>query len=243
MRIVATRLHTTNENTPINIDKIAEWCEHVLNYCDILIVVVDKRYYEATHDILESYGERIQRFSIHPWISFTQPLNLLVEKALSMGAKELLFQSIEVSISLKDMILLEEQLQKDTLVVGAKLCERHGHDKKISTINGWTTPWNTLALWNLEKLALTGFLTISSGNLNNIKGGIEEVVTISLLQKLHPSSMNAKVIQLSSVVWNTNWSTEERSAYHQKKMMSKDERSQIQLKKLAVDAGSVIMVK
>ena len=252
MRIVATRLHSSNENSPIDVSSIQTWCNHVLNYCDVLIVVVDKRYMEATKDVLENFEEKIQLFHIDPWISFTQPLNLLVEKALSLGAKELLFQSIEVTIGLVDMMRLEKELTSDTLVVGAKLCERHGNEKKEillkseinikKTINGWTSPWNTLALWNIDKLGLTGFLSISSGNLTDIPGGIEEVVTISLLQKLHPKSMKAKLIKLSSVHWNTDWSSEERSAYHQKKMASKDERSQIQLKRLGVDAGSVLMI-
>ena len=242
MRMVATRLHSSNENSPIDVPSIQEWCNHVLNYCDVLIVVVDQRYMEATKDVLDDFGEKIQLFHIHPWISFTQPLNLLVEKALSIGAKELLFQSIEVTIGVEDMITLEKELNKETLVVGAKLCERHGDANRYVTLNGWTSPWNTLALWNLEKLALTGFLSISSGNLTNIPGGIEEVVTISLLQKLQPNSMNAKLIKLSSVHWNTEWSSKERSIYHQKKMASKDERSQIQLEKLGVNAGKVIML-
>jgi hypothetical protein len=130
------------------------------------------------------------------------------------------------------------------------LCERHGNpfgillnrDYETFTINGWTSPWNTLALWNIEKLGLTGFLSISSGNLTNIPGGIEEVVTISLLQKLQPRTMKAKLIKLASVHWNTDWSSQERSAYHQKKMASKDERSQIQLQQLGVASGEVIMV-
>ena len=250
MRIVATRLHSSNENSPIDVPKIQEWCNHVLNYCDLLIIVVDQRYMKATKNVLEDFEEKIQLFHIHPWISFTQPLNLLVEKALSLGAKELLFQSIEVTIGLEDMITLEKELTSDTLVVGAKLCERHGNpfgillnrDYETFTINGWTSPWNTLALWNIEKLGLTGFLSISSGNLTNIPGGIEEVVTISLLQKLQPRTMKAKLIKLASVHWNTDWSSQERSAYHQKKMASKDERSQIQLQQLGVASGEVIMV-
>ena len=242
MRMVATRLHSSNEKSPIDVESIQNWCEHVLNYCDLLIIVVDQRYMNATKNVLNDFGEKIQLFHIHPWISFTQPLNLLVEKALSIGAKELLFQSIEVSIGLKDMLLLEKELTSDTLVIGAKLCDRHGHHNETCTINGWTSPWNTLALWNLEKLALTGFLTISSGNLQDIPGGIEEVVTISLLQKLQPNIMKSKLIKLSSVDWNTDWSSEERSIYHQKKMASKDERSQVQLKKLGVQAGEVIML-
>jgi len=242
MRMVATRLHSSNENSPIDVENIQNWCKHVLNYCDLLIVVVDQRYMEATKDVLNDFGERIQLFHVHPWISFTQPLNLLVEKALSIGAKELLFQSIEVTIGVEDMMRLEKELDSNTLIVGAKLCDKHGHHHETCTLNGWTSPWNTLALWNLEKLALTGFLSISSGNLTDIPGGIEEVVTISLLQQLQPNIMKAKLIKLSSVHWNTNWSSKERSSYHQKKMASKDERSQIQLQRLGVNAGEVIMI-
>ncbi|MEA3512141.1 MAG: hypothetical protein U9R37_00925 [Campylobacterota bacterium] len=242
MRIVATRLHTTNEDKVIDTKSIKDWCDHVLTYCDFLIVVVDTKYLKSIQDAKEYFKDKIQIFQITPWISFTQPLNLLVEKALSMGAKELLFQSIEVEISSNDVLKLEKHLNNDTLVVGAKLHTRHGHLKKISTIDGWNTPWNTLALWDIEKLGLTGFLSISSGNLEKIPGGIEEVVTISLLQSLKKDEMKAKVIELSSVVWTTKWDSKQREIYHQKKMASKDERSQIQLKKLGIKAGVVEMI-
>jgi hypothetical protein len=243
MRVVATRLHTTNENVLIDTKQIVTWCDHVLNYCDVLIVVVDTKYLEAIQKAKDDFKDRIQFFHIDPWISFTQPLNMLVEKALSMGAKELLFQSIEVDISLCDMEKLESHLKDDTLVVGAKLHESHGDEKQICTkLDGWHTPWNTLALWNIDKLGLIGFLTLSSGNLEDIPGGIEEVVTISLLQKLKPYEMKAKVINLSSVKWNTDWDSKQREIYHKQKMESKDKRSQIQLKKLGIEAGVVEML-
>lgn len=240
MRIVATRLHTTNEENLISSASIYKWCNHVLNYCDKLIVVVDSTYLKLIQNAKEDFGDKIEIFHINPWISFTQPLNLLVEKALSIGAKELLFQSIEVDISLVDMEKLEAHLSSDTLVVGARLHETHGDEKQIcTTLDGWHTPWNTLALWDIEKLGLTGFLSISSGNLEDIPGGIEEVVTISLLQQLKPNEMKAKVIDLESVHWNTKWSSDERAAYHKQKMKTKNERSQIQLKKLGIKAGVV----
>lgn len=242
MRVAATRLHTNNESIPIDLGRLTHWCEHVLNYCDLLIVVVDQRYFETAGKMLMSFGEKIKVFHIHPWISYTQPLNMLVEKALSIGAKELLFQSIEVEISIKDMVELESYLTDDTLVVGAKLLDRHGHEEEICTIDGWTTPWNTLALWNINKLGLTGFLSISSGNLPEIPGGVEEVVTISLLQHLKKDEMKAKIIDLPSVIWQTEWECEDREKYHEAKMASKDERSQIQLKTLGIKAGSVIMI-
>ena len=243
MRIVATRLHTTNEDNIIDTKTIKVWCDHVMNYCDHLIVVVDTVYLESIQSAKESFKDKIEIFHIEPWISYTQPLNLMVEKALCLGAKELLFQSIEVEISLEDMIKLEKHLTKDTLVVGAKLHNIHGDEKQVcTTLDGCNTPWNTLALWNIEKLGLTGFLTISSGNLENIPGGIEEVVTISLLQQLKSNSMKAKVINLSNVEWTTQWNSEQREKYHQQKMITKNERSKIQLKKLGIEAGVVEML-
>jgi hypothetical protein len=243
MRIVATRLHTSNEARTLDASKIRLWCDHVLQYCDILIVVVDTQYLKAIQNAKEDFKERIHFFHIDPWISFTQPLNMLVEKALSLGAKELLFQSIEVEIGLDDMQKLESYLRDDTLVVGAKLHPKHGREYKgIIKLDGWTTPWNTLALWNIEKLGLIGFLSISSGNLQDIPGGIEEVVTISLLQKLKSNEMKAKLVELQSVTWQTNFDSLEREVYHQEKMASKEERSLIQLKKLGLDAGSVEVI-
>ena len=240
MRIVATRLHTTNEENLLDSAQLYKWCNHVLNYCDKLIVVVDSIYLQAIQNAKEDFGEKIEMFHINPWISFTQPLNLLVEKALSIGAKELLFQSVEVDISLSDMEKLERYLSDDTLVVGARLHKIHGEELQLCTqLDGWHTPWNTLALWDIQKLGLTGFLSISSGNLKGIPGGIEEVVTISLLQQLKPSQMKAKIIDLTSVQWNTKWSSKERKAYHEQKMKTKSKRAQIQLKKLGIKAGVV----
>lgn len=243
MRIAATRLHTSNDSVNIDVAYVHAWCFEVLEYCDLLIVVVDRAYFEAIKDVLYSYKEKIQLFHIDPWISYTQPLNLMVEKALSLGAKELLFQSIEVTISKEDMLRLERHLDGNTLVVGARLCDGHGDEGKSCTLDGWTTPWNTLAVWNLQKLALTGFLSVSSGNYEEIPGGVEEVVTISLLQRLKPYSMNAKVVDLDSVAWDTSWSSEERRAYHEEKMASKDSRAKVQLEALGLTAGDVIYVK
>jgi len=189
------------------------------------------------------FGKRVKLFHIHPWIGYTQPLNMIIEKALSVGATKLLFQSIEVTALPEDIKSLERHLDSNTLVVGAKLHEMHGHVNEKVELTGWTTPWNTLALWNLEKLGLTGFLTVSSGNLPGIPGGVEEVVTISLLQTLHPYSMDAKMVELKSVVWNTEWSCKEREAYHAAKMASKNERAEKQLRALGISPGFVMIVK
>ncbi|WOE70858.1 hypothetical protein RZR97_04615 [Hydrogenimonas thermophila] len=243
MRVVATRLHTSNEAVPIDPEQIKAWCQNVLSYSDLLIVVVDNRYFQRVGKMLMRFGNRVKLFHIHPWIGYTQPLNMIIEKALSVGATKLLFQSIEVTALPEDIKSLERHLDSNTLVVGAKLHEMHGHVNEKVELTGWTTPWNTLALWNLEKLGLTGFLTVSSGNLPGIPGGVEEVVTISLLQTLHPYSMDAKMIELKSVVWNTQWSCKEREAYHAAKMASKNERAEKQLRALGISPGFVTIVK
>ncbi|NEO49792.1 MAG: hypothetical protein F6K55_39125 [Moorea sp. SIO4A3] len=84
-----------------------------------------------------------------------------------------------------------------------------------------TSPWNTLALWNLSKLNITGFLGISSGLIKDVPGGMEEVTTISLLQQLYQNQAQAKLVKLSDLKWITTWNSQERQKYHQKKMLTK----------------------
>jgi hypothetical protein len=55
-------------------------------------------------------------------------------------------------------------------------------------LNARTTPWNTLAIWKVSMLALTGFQVVSDGILTEDATepsyGVEEVVAIALLQKV-----------------------------------------------------------
>ncbi len=240
---VATRLHTSNESIPIDMQKLHNWCENVLGYCDYLILVVDHRYFEALEWVFSEFGEKIKVFHVNPWISYTQPLNMIVEKGLALGITHVLFQSIEVSIDKKDVEKLFTNMDDKTLVVGAKLHEKHGRRSGKHVLNGWNSPWNTLALWNLQKLGLTGFLTISSGNIDGIPGGVEEVVAISTLQHLQPSQMKARLIRLDSVHWDVSWDCEHRVKYHEVKMASKDERAYAQLEVLHIQDGIVEVCK
>lgn len=240
-RVVATRLHTSNESIPIDMLKLHTWCEHALVYCDLLILVVDNRYFETLEGMFAEFGDRIKVFHIVPWISYTQPLNMIVEKALALHATHVLFQSIEVTIEKQDVEKLFTHMDDETLVVGAKLHEKHGEKLGEQKLNGWNTPWNTLALWNLQKLGLSGFMTISSGNIIGIPGGVEEVVAISVLQHLQPSQMKAKLIGLSSVHWDASWECEYRTKYHETKMASKEQRAYSQLDILNIKDGTVIV--
>ena len=133
-------------------------------------------------------------------------------------------------------------------------------------LNGRTSPWNTFALWNINKLSKIGFVSVSDGLHVDLTtttattksiAGIEEVTTIALLQKLfNPhTEMMAKLISLShptnsdgssnnggaGVLWDTSSTTDVgRQQWHEYKMQSKYQRAQEQLQLLALAApGSV----
>lgn len=243
MNLAATRLHTLNPNDLKSESEIYDWCIKCLTYFDKVLVIVDSEYFDILKNSKYRFDGDIELLHVQNWMGYTHPLNMSVERALALNTRKMLFQSIEVDISLDDVEILQTYLDEKTLVVGGKLNEKHGSEYGENEIHGWNCPWNTLALWDLEKLALTGFLSVSSGNVNGVEGGIEELATISLLQKLKPSEMNAKLVSLPSLFWETSWTCRERERYHQRKMDSKDERAKVQLEKLNIEPGKVLILE
>jgi hypothetical protein len=65
---------------------------------------------------------------------------------------------------------LSSNVHRQHIITGAVLQGHQYHaptesntDELQVELTGRTTPWNTLALWNLPVLALTGFLLVSEG--------------------------------------------------------------------------------
>merc|ERR1712113_945971 len=83
--------------------------------------------------------------------------------------KYLSFQSLEITaLSPKIMdILLNEYMDSNTLVIGPKLIDQQSvttkTDQDTVTITGNNIPWNTLNVWDLDKLKQFGFSLISDG--------------------------------------------------------------------------------
>merc|ERR1711937_370402 len=117
-----------------------------------------------------------------------------------------------------------------TLVVGTAL---QGHEYKKTTdhgqgeeveveLTGRTTPWNTCSLWNVPKLALTGFLLVSEGlhpeeDGREGSGGVEEVVAIATLQRiLQPSHAQAKLVSIPGTSWGQDFDDEKRREWHER---------------------------
>ena len=238
LRIVATRIHTNCGSTFPDLTQFASWCERALDYGDHVLIATDDLLFQSIREMC-AHLERVQALHVSPWRGFAMPLNAIVAEAVNLKGDTLLMQSYEIFVSPLSVETMHTYLSSDTLVVGARLTPDHGGDPGIKPIDGLTTPWNTLALWDLDKLYYTGFLDVSSTLPDGIPGGMEEVPTISLLQHQFPETTHAKIVTLSEVEWNVSWNDEQRSLHHDQKMLTKRERAELQLKHLSVPRGVV----
>lgn len=96
------------------------------------------------------------------WGAFVPALNALLNFAQSKGAKYILYQSLEVCCSRDVLQRIMDHHDSDTLVVGPVM-DGHNFRPGERILDGRSSPWNTLALWGVRKLALTGFLCIADG--------------------------------------------------------------------------------
>ena len=199
------------------------------------------------------------RINIHvlpvtPWGKFVPALNAIVSWCAIRQCQYLLLASAEVQLTPQVMTILKSKIDiKHTLVVGTVL---NGHAYKANQnifneqieeveveLNGRTTPWNTCALWNVNKLALTGFLLVSEGlhDNNQVSAGVEEVCAIATLQRiLQPNNAQAKLVSIPGASWEQTFDNDEkRKEWHEKKMQSKFTRAQRQLDLMGI-SGTVI---
>uniref|UniRef100_K3WG91 Uncharacterized protein n=1 Tax=Globisporangium ultimum (strain ATCC 200006 / CBS 805.95 / DAOM BR144) TaxID=431595 RepID=K3WG91_GLOUD len=182
------------------------------------------------------------------WGSFVPAINAIISCAATQfpRASLLLLQSLEIEVDAAGVAFLKTHFELGTdLVVGAAL---PGHSfmptsDELIELNGLTTPWNTLALWDLARLARVGFPLIGDGL--KIDGatscaGVEEVTTIAMYQQLYPSASRAQVIQVPGIAWQVdNFESEERRIWQDKKMASKLQRAETQMTHFHVAPGKV----
>jgi len=240
--IIGSRIHSAGGTHTPNFSRLKKWCNQVLKYADYVVIATDEYLYEDIAKTVSGFGDRVHSLLVNPWKGFAHPLNAIVYEATSLGGDKLLLQSPEVYVKATDAKILDSHLTSDTLVVGAKMILNHGGDAGVKPIDGMTSPWNTLALWNLSKLNITGFLGVSSGLLKDVPGGMEEVTTISLLQQLYPNEAQAKLVSLSQLKWINDWKDLKRKKYHEQKMSTKLSRAEIQLKYSKIQRGIVTVL-
>ncbi|KAL4144387.1 hypothetical protein PRNP1_013520 [Phytophthora ramorum] len=187
------------------------------------------------------------------WGKFVPALNALVGAAADHFPKAdtLLLQSLEVAVDAASMEALRSHFDiKRDLVVGAAL---PGHEFQPNPatqpveLSGLTSPWNTLALWNLEQLTKVGFALMGDALRLEVDGigsaaGIEEVATIAMYQQLYANSTSpttAKLVRVPKCGQVDGLEDPKRLEWHQKKMASKLQRAAVQIAHFGVAPGRV----
>ena len=92
--------------------------------------------------------------------------------------------------------------------------------QKLSSMEGQMCPWNTIAMWNLNKIGTPGVSSRSQlmacidqkMALPQLAAGIEEVAhSSSFINKLIPAGSKAKLVKVDGVVeWRQEREDEER---------------------------------
>jgi hypothetical protein len=258
--ILATRLHLGKQSTSPSPEKVNDMIETFLNNARSInafksVIAVDSETKIEDYDYPSVIEEILSRkihetfqdvdcsvLRVTPWGSFVPALNALTSWACRNRGKDgsyvIVFISAEMSLGGSSCSeLIQHMNVEDTLVVGAAL---PGHDYRGSEseheveLTGRTCPWNTLAMWNLEKLALIGFPLVGDGlhrlqDGSTAPGGIEEFATVLLHQRmdLNKISTKAKLVKVSGVEWDQTFDDEDRRKWHEAKMNSKNTRAEI----------------
>lgn len=204
------------------------------------------------------YVCEVECVALNQWGRVVPALNALVNVATRWKSKHLLLASTEVRMTpraariLQRALLISPENQKvrrssthhivsDTLVAGAVFDGHHEFkpsQRDAVSLTATTCPWNTAAMWNLDRLALTGFLNVSE---REDTSGMEEVAVVATHQRLWPHLSCAKLVALPKghIQWSSvdvNSDGAERVAYHRRKMASKSARSAAQLRLLDLPA-------
>eukprot|EP00471_Norrisiella_sphaerica_P000032 CAMPEP_0184479334 /NCGR_PEP_ID=MMETSP0113_2-20130426/1099_1 /TAXON_ID=91329 /ORGANISM="Norrisiella sphaerica, Strain BC52" /LENGTH=300 /DNA_ID=CAMNT_0026857393 /DNA_START=240 /DNA_END=1139 /DNA_ORIENTATION=+ len=258
--VVGTRFWGKQPTDLQNLDAFLRTTEKAVGsrLCALLVTVNTEDDTQNTVEKLQDMGNsfpRLETWGVTPW-SITTPLNAMLKRAKQLGSPFILYTSVEIHLdSIHLRAVINEMRVPDTLVVGVAL---KGHQnmealapkgptkcesEKTSELYGDTVPWNTFALWNVEKLAKLGFLL--SANLQE-PPGMEEPVPIALLQQQsQTNSAKAKLLHFVDdykPVWNVNFDTEERRIKQIRKMTSKTRRTQAQLEEAGVQ-GQITHIK
>lgn len=243
MLIAATRLHLGQASKPPE-----SWTSVIQGFADTCrkasaglgYIAVDATPTFPEYDLVEQVkkacssvdGVPLRVIPVTPWGMFVPALNAIIAAACAhKSATSLLLVSAETTTSEEGFRQLVNHLVQGTLVVGAVL-PGHQYRQGRQVLNGRTCPWNTLALWDLRKLALTGFCLVSEGLLTDEPShGVEEVAAIVTLQRiLGDLQAVAKLVQLDQVDWQDTFDSDPaRRAWHEEKMKSKLDRAARQL--------------
>ena len=221
-RVVSgTRLHFRTETTEIPEATVAHLRSYVQQAAELGVraAIAVNTHVEMVKQIAAEAAPNLKLEVLHVpcWGAFVPALNALLNHAQSKGAKYILYQSLEVRCSRDVLQRIMDHHDSDTLVVGPVL-DGHKFREGTRILDGRSSPWNTLALWSVRKLALTGFLCIADG-LPDVPPSVNQEAGQELLQAMNmPDSYVTG--PMGSDSW---WSGEDFSSGFSRQMTSKKE--------------------
>lgn len=263
MICAATRIHSVPVSSELEV-KVIKFLKCALSYCKNVLIAVKvdlsdemngQELFHFVQKIVNSQQNLLATVVVLPISQWgpgvTPALNALLQRALLLDATHILYQSLEVQVSVPDVLRLSELCGEDTLVAGARF---QGHDFAVDSVSvlahpssaisvaatGRSVPWNTLALWNASTLAVTGFPMVADGVIKGTAWGVEEVSAIALAQLVSPEKTKAKLVTLPSVQWKASFHDPVRQAAHESKMESKLSRPATHLNLLPSSAQGVV---
>jgi hypothetical protein len=234
-----------------NLNKKSRWIIGAKSITSPDLVFAAIKAEEDKSDALNYLGTTfsdINVFPVTPWGKFVTPLNAIVLAAASKGAEQLLFVSTEFEPSKEIVDILVSHLDDQTLCVGARLdghkfmAEHKGSQRFVWHASGTQIPWNTYALWDLRKLAKTGFLLVGDSPYEEKNAGVEELATLAAHARLWPTISKVKLLSVPTMSgqWDQTGWNEERKKKHEEKISSKDERPKFQLDRLGIPGPGVM---
>jgi len=228
--VIATRYYGKSED---DFQNLQNWILKISSLSDHPVYIgvgsnLDKT--DAVYRLHENFPKSVTVVEISNW-GYSTVLNELVLHIMNAKISDsVLFVSPEVYLTSRNLGVLFDHLTDNTLVVGLAL-EGHEFAPGLNLLTALTSPWNTAALWSLEKLRRTGFLLESEKSGDTY--GMEEVPVISLQQHLFGSGDTlAKLIQMPGVRWEYDFSDRQRRLKHERKMRSKLARASKQINQL-----------
>ncbi|KAG8715917.1 hypothetical protein FRC11_012984 [Ceratobasidium sp. 423] len=265
MRVLAAiRVHKrqSDQSTPLDTAPISAAVTRALGYSTSVILAVslppsdlDSLLSALPQDTVVVGGEGTDSAKVYvlpftraTYGQFIPALNAIVAFAHDRGFEGVLFQSVEVDVEPEKVKKMVDLCTGDVLVVGkafdAHTFQTHSDSAARQVhLTGRTCPWNTLAVWDVSKLARTGFLLTSETNTPPNSSAIEEAPTIALHQKLFPGRSRAFLVRFEAEDgWGAAWADPARAEWHARKMASKDTSAAAHISNIGL-AGSFTIVE
>lgn len=243
---IATRFYGLTEGDTQRLTTWVDAALAVVPASNVFVAIHAEADLSGSQDFMRKQYPEVVAFPVTPWGKVVQAPNALLSMSAEQQISHLLFASTEYPVTKSLMSFLWSYFDAQTLVVGARLAM---HDFKalpgecilVQRASGLQIPWNTCAMWSIERLVHTGFVLAADSLYDPDNAGMEEMGTIATQQILWLGKAVAKLVtpHHEDLVLNTHgWNIKRHERWLQN-LGSKNSRSAMQLDRLSLPTPDV----